>query len=374
MTGQHLHIVCFDVPYPPDYGGIIPVFYELKAISGQGISIHLHCFEYGRPHQKELEKFCTTVQYYERKTGLTGFSPRLPYIVSSRINESLFKNLLSNDYPILLHGIHCSFLIHLSEFKGRKIILRLHNAEFQYYNQLARDTNSLRKSIYYKFESRLLRRYEPATIKKTTSLVFSEKDLSTFQEKFGVTTIHYLPPIIQFEEVKGNEGFGKYCLYHGNLSVAENELAAKFLIQEVFKGLPFQLIIAGKDPSSSLQRLCSDLNNVKLIINPSDEELQQLISEAHINILPSTNGTGVKLKLVNALFNGRHCLVNEETITQSELREVCRVAKDCNEFRELVEELFQIPFSKSEIENRGKILRAVFDNQKNVRTLLQLIY
>ena len=45
---KHLHIVSFDVPYPPDYGGAIDVYYKLKALHEEGIKIYLHCFEYGR--------------------------------------------------------------------------------------------------------------------------------------------------------------------------------------------------------------------------------------------------------------------------------------------------------------------------------------
>ena len=43
--------------------------------------------------------------------------------------------------------------------------------------------------------------------------------------------------------------------------------------------------------------------HVCLIANPSEEEIQDLISKAQVNILPSFNCTGVKLKLLTALFN-----------------------------------------------------------------------
>ncbi|MCX6283192.1 MAG: mannosyltransferase, partial [Bacteroidetes bacterium] len=42
---QHLHIVSFDIPYPPDYGGVIDVYYKIKTLSEAGVKIHLHCFE-----------------------------------------------------------------------------------------------------------------------------------------------------------------------------------------------------------------------------------------------------------------------------------------------------------------------------------------
>ncbi|MEI7802398.1 MAG: mannosyltransferase, partial [Bacteroidota bacterium] len=46
MTNQ-LHIISFNVPYPPDYGGVIDVYYKIKALKEAGVKIHLHCYEYG---------------------------------------------------------------------------------------------------------------------------------------------------------------------------------------------------------------------------------------------------------------------------------------------------------------------------------------
>ena len=70
---RRLHIVSFDVPYPADYGGVIDVYYKIKALADQGVSIILHCYQYGRPEQKELEGLCEKVYYYPRL--LKAFSP-----------------------------------------------------------------------------------------------------------------------------------------------------------------------------------------------------------------------------------------------------------------------------------------------------------
>ncbi len=33
MPDKYLHIISFDIPYPPNYGGVIDVFYKLKALA-----------------------------------------------------------------------------------------------------------------------------------------------------------------------------------------------------------------------------------------------------------------------------------------------------------------------------------------------------
>ena len=101
---EHLHIVCLDVPYPPDYGGVFDLFYKIKTLYELGIKIRLHCFDYGRGEQPELNKYCEEVIYYNRVKGLLQLPVSLPYMVTSRANKSLLKNLLKDDHPVLLEG------------------------------------------------------------------------------------------------------------------------------------------------------------------------------------------------------------------------------------------------------------------------------
>ena len=67
-----LHIICHDVPWPADYGGVVDLFYKIKALHEEGIKIKLHCFDYGRGKQNELNKYCEEVNYYERARGWKG--------------------------------------------------------------------------------------------------------------------------------------------------------------------------------------------------------------------------------------------------------------------------------------------------------------
>ncbi|HQO50135.1 MAG TPA: glycosyltransferase family 1 protein, partial [Bacteroidales bacterium] len=108
---RHLHIVSFDVPWPANYGGVIDVFYKLRALALKGIKIHLHAFEYGREQAAELEKYCVSVNYYKRDLSKKNLFTNLPYIVSSRNSSELTENLLNDNYPILLEGLHSCLLM-----------------------------------------------------------------------------------------------------------------------------------------------------------------------------------------------------------------------------------------------------------------------
>ena len=371
---RHLHIVSFDVPFPPDYGGVIPVFSLIKNLHAAGISVHLHCFEYGRGQQPLLKEYCTEVNYYKRILGLRGFSIRLPYIVSSRINIELRQNLLKDDHPILFEGVHCSYLAFDPAFKNRRTVLRLHNVEFTYYRQLYQNTSDLFRKIYYYIESKLLKKYESSLAKATKIISLSEEDRMVYHRQLGAREIIYLPMVIPFTEVKTQPGLGNFCLYHGNLEVAENEIAASWLATKVFNDLHIPFVVAGKNPSERLKKIIGNYPDQKLVENPTEEELQGLIASAQINVLPSFNSTGIKLKLLNALFNGRHCIVNAAMACATQIVSLCHIADDEHEFKGLINKLYMTSFSEMEIEKRKEILQNIYDNATNTRSLVQWIY
>ncbi len=371
---KHLHIVCLDVPYPVDYGGVFDLFYKITALADAGIAIHLHCFEYGRGHQPELEKYCVEVNYYPRQQGHKGFSHNIPYIVCSRSSPELMDKLLSDQYPILLEGVHCSYLLRDERFRERKIFLRLHNIEYKYYRQLYHSEKGLFKKLYYWNESHLLKRYEKGIANRAFIISVSKKDAQSYRREFNASRVEYLPVFLPFRKINPLAGNGCYCLYHGNLSVAENELAATWLLEKVFKGLHTPLVIAGKNPSARLQRLAHDHPDTCLVSNPSEQEMQDMIAKAQINIVPSFNETGVKLKLLNALFNGRHCMINQQDTEDGELQSLCHTFRDAAECREKVRSLYETPFTRHDTALRENILSDQFDSHRQAGRLIEWIW
>ena len=101
-----LHIVSFAVPYPPDYGGVIDVFYKIKKLHSLGVSIVLHVFQYDGRQSAELEKYCDQVYYYPRSRQLSDQFAITPFIVKSRSDSAVLENLLGDDAPILFEGLN----------------------------------------------------------------------------------------------------------------------------------------------------------------------------------------------------------------------------------------------------------------------------
>ncbi len=371
MPEQNLHIISFDIPFPANYGGVIDVFYKAKSLADHGLKIHLHCFEYSRKRNAELEKVFHKVYYYKRDISKKHLFKSVPYIVSSRVSEELMNNLLHDDYPILMEGLHTSALLEDKRFAKRKMVVRAHNIEHEYYHHLAKAESDIFKKYYYYNESAKLKRYE-ATLEKADALIaISENDKKYFASEYN--NVEFIPAFHPFKEVAIKEGKGNYVLYHGNLSVAENINAVKYLVNNVFSDPNIKFKIAGLNPARQILKSINGLNNIELITNPTDEELQKLIADAHINISITAQATGLKLKLLNTLYNGRFCLVNDKMLSGTKLDKLCIIANDYGSMKRKINTLFKKEFTQADIEKRKLILTTLYNNGNNTRKLIDLV-
>jgi glycosyltransferase involved in cell wall biosynthesis len=370
---DHLHIVSFDVPYPADYGGVMDVFCKLKALHELGVQIHLHCFEYGRGPQPELEKYCAEVHYYPRQEGHKGFSLQLPYIVASRNEEQLWKRLQSDDYPVLFEGVHCTYGLTNGSITKKNIAIRLHNTEFEYYKQLGKWETSLVRKAYMRHESRLLKRYEEQ-LKDYPILAISQNDCTIYRKQFKASNISHLPAFVPNCMVTSKPGKGTFALYHGNLSVAENEKTAIWLLEKIFNDLvdvPF--VVAGKNPSDKLIELAHKQPHTCMVANPSEAELNDLLQKAQLHVLPTMIQSGIKLKLLNALFKGRHVIANSEMIEGTGVEQACQLADNPTEMKYQIYRLFHKEFTDDDLQLREGLLQTKFNNRTNAEQLMRAL-
>nr|MDQ6904155.1 glycosyltransferase family 4 protein [Bacteroidota bacterium] len=165
-----------------------------------------------------------------------------------------------------------------------------------------------------------------------------------------------------------------FCLYHGNLSVTENEKAAFWLLENVINVLELPFVIAGKNPSLNFEAKARKNENVCIIANPTQEELDDLIRKAQVNLLPSLNITGVKIKLLNALFNGRLVVTNKESVDGTGLENLCIIADSVEDFKEKTAQAFKASFTEADIHKRQNLLEKNYDNEANAEKLIQRIW
>ncbi|MBW6490582.1 MAG: glycosyltransferase family 1 protein [Lentimicrobium sp.] len=375
MSDRYLHIVSFDVSYPPNYGGVIDVFYKIKALYNKGIKIILHNFEYpGRERAPQLEAYCEKVYYYSRKCGLNSAISHLPYIVKSRRSEEMIENLLADNHPILFEGLHSCYYLDDQRLRNRMLIYRESNIEHQYYLNLFKAERSIAKKVYFLTESARLLLFQRKLKHASLMLVVSEWDTRYLESKFPDNDIRFLPSFHSNENLNIRTGSGDYVLYHGNIEVPENEAAAAFLITKVFVNSRHRLIIAGMNPPKRITDLAKKYENISVVANPDDETLFSLIRNAQVNILVTFQATGLKLKLLNTLYNGRHCLVNQAMLNGTGLESLCHIAETSDQLVMKLHELSKKPFTEKEISKRKQILEIAFSNSGNADRLIEAVF
>ncbi|MBL7924783.1 MAG: hypothetical protein JNL88_11340 [Bacteroidia bacterium] len=372
MDGKKLHIVSFDVPWPADYGGVIDVFHKLRHLHAQGLEIILHCFQYGRSESELLKKFAKAVYYYPRFTGKGKLLHAQPYIVLSRKHPELTKNLSGDGAPILFEGLHSTSCLRHPDFRNRKKIIRAHNIEHAYYRQLARSEHNYFKKAYLLSEALKLEKYESVCREADLVAGISASDTLHFRELCDRAFL--LPPFHGYDEVLAQEGRGNYFLYHGNLGVSENEAAALWLTEEVAPQLNAELLIAGHKPGPGLRKMILKQSHVRLIESPSEDLLNQLIREAQAHLMPAFQASGVKLKLLHALFNGRHVLANRNMLAGTGLEDLCIRAESAGDFISAANGILKTGFEKADIHKREEVLGLKYSNRTNARRLIDQIW
>lgn len=361
----------FDVPFPPDYGGVIDVYYKLKALSKLGLKIHLHCFDYGRGRQEDLEGLCHEISYYPRGRNPFYLCSKLPYVVITRKSRNLLNGLKKNNAPILFEGLHTCYFIDHADLKNRFKMVRMHNIEQDYYNGLAHVESNPLKRRYFELEAKKLSQFESKLNAANQILSISNEDQKYLSSKYPNTCL--LPVFHSSESITTKIGSGDYAFYHGNLAVGENNEAALFLVNKVFKSLKHKLVIAGSGASKELIAACGEASNVELKSDISSEEIASHVEQAHVNVLPTFQNTGIKLKLVISLFKGRFCIANDHMVLNTGLEGLTEIANSAEQWQTKVNYIFSQKFEQEDIERRKAILKNTLDNQSNAQIILNAL-
>ena len=373
IKSPKIHIVSFDIPSPPNYGGVIDVFYKVKSLYDLGYQITLHCYEYNhREISEELNKYCFRIYTYTRNFILVNpLKFYMPYIVFTRNHRMLLYQLLQDDAPILFEGLHTTYFLNHPKLNKRVKLVRMHNIEHDYYAALGKNEDNLFNKIYYLTEAFLLKKYEKILHKTNAVLAISSNDLKQLEQR-KLTNVHLVPAFHGFELNIDIES-KYYALYHGKLNVNENDVAAQFLVKEVFSKIDYPLVIAGNNPTEELFELIKPFKHIRLIKNPNMKQMEDIIKDAHMHVLPTFQATGIKLKLLHVLYNGKFIIANKEMIENTGLSKLVTEANGATEMINAVNNLASTTFDLNESELRKTVLSKHFNNIENAKKIDAII-
>lgn len=371
-----LHIVSFDCPFPPNYGGIIDVYHKIKALNNLGCRVILHVFYKEIPNrdtERELNVICKELHWYPRRQKWYLHLSLKPYIVRSRDDKRLKERLLSDKHPILLEGIHCSAAIDWMGVEDlNRVVIRMHNIEWKYYLGLSASEPLGWRKFYYWLESLKLRFREMAILRKRVTLaVISEADDQYFKEVKRYVPTLLIPPFHgqQYPALKTPRG--EYILFHGDLTINDTgQWLLKKLIP-ILKELRLPAVIAGKANKEVMEKLTNDAGQIQLVFNPDRLRMTEIIKNAHICIVWSQISTGIKLKLLYSLFHSRYVVANSGVLEGNILEFLCYKVEDERGLLERLKALWQISYDEDENSRRKEVLEQLFNDGQNAMKLRQ---
>lgn len=221
------------------------------------------------------------------------------------------KQLEKDNHPLLIEGLHSSGFLSKLKNKDRKIALRTHNIEHDYYLGLAKLSSNFILKTYYRNEARRLKHYEKKLDSKLDFIFsLSQKDSLYYKTRYKKVKTHFVCAF--YDESPQVIKPKNYVLLQGNYEVNENKQAGIYLIEKVAPLCPNQkFVLAGKNASFFSSHF-SLPKNIIIASALSKDEMTALNNEAKASIVYSNLNAGVKLKILNALSAGVPTFCNSE--------------------------------------------------------------
>lgn len=238
----------------------------------------------------------------------------LPYNIqrfrSGRVKNKLKEILKKEEFDIVqIEGLNMTVYIPLiKQYSQAMISLRAHNIEHEIWNELSGGEKNNLKRFYLKLISSRMKDYEMKTINKCDLLIPISENDSRFFLQSGVEIPAYTCPFgIDIKPVQKKAEHGKSGLsYIGSLDWRPNQEGLIWFLNTVWPKvlleLPeFELHIAGRNaPDWLIKKL--NTKGVRFFGEVADAK--EFIKEANILIVPLLSGSGIRIRIIQAMAVG----------------------------------------------------------------------
>lgn len=267
---------------------------------------------------------------------------------------------------VVFDNSRCSAgLLEKIKLKQKKVITIHHNFELEYYKGSKPNIVWRIPFIHYMKNAERM-----AVVNSDLNLTLTEQDstlLSKYYSNEKKVKINCLgcfeyKPSKSPELTKVQNKVIKIVIT-GNLSAIQTELCVVHFLENIFPEMEkkikdFEIIIAGRNPSYSIKKLCINNSSIKLIENPLN--MIDVIQNADIYLCPIFLGGGLKLRIMDGLKLGVPVLSHEISARGYDKF----IASEC---------LFVYNDNSSFIESFEKILKLIKE-QKMESNTIQNIY
>lgn len=234
------------------------------------------------------------------------------------------------------------FVVKEAKKNNLPVIVRMHNVERDYFRNLytmKRDLLSKIQELVYGYNER------KCVEKSDAILAITDADYTRILELYGAEFSPKIAvnPVCISDESSDLNDEKKGFLITGSLWYGPNADGALWVLKDVwpfFDKLNIPLVIAGSNPNPEIIKASKPFKNVWIVENPSD--MSVYFSRAKYYIAPIFSGTGMKVKVAEAMMYGLPIVASEHALIGYQVNEATKCFNGASELICSMKELLAI--------------------------------
>ncbi len=309
--------VTFGLPYPPDSGVRLRDFHLIREIS-KTARILLFCLipHGGESDAGELRNYCDRIETWEMPSGF----PPLQLFLSLPLGAwrnfypeacSQIRAMALAERPDVVqieHSLLAAYIQAVPAGAGCSTLLSLHNVAFEQYRQMASLDCGLLKRIGYRIKSWIMQRTETHYIPSFDCCVTvscAERDL--LRNLLPMTVPVVVENGVDCAAPRYFNAPGAVLLFAGVMDYPPNGDAAVFFCRSILPLIrsrvpDVKVLIVGHAPPVEVRAL---MNEPGVIVTGRVNDIRPYYAQASIAIAPLRAGGGTRLKILEAMAQGR---------------------------------------------------------------------
>ena len=354
------------------------------------MSTHKHPFSASKVPSEILTK--TEMQAVEMDTRIkpldailnlfSSDSYNIERFYSQEFENRLVEILKASEFDIIhLESIFCTPYLNAIRLHSKaKVVVRAHNIEFKIWEQLAsQERNSIKKRYLNLLASRL-KKYELDVLMKVDGIVAITKEDASELKHLGISVPFEIVPIgMDVNSIQSNPlQTDSLHLYHlGAMDWQPNIDGITWFLNEIWPKIEAQFpsvscSLAGRKMPASL--LSGSSGNLRIEAEVSS--VSEFISDKNVAIVPLLSGSGMRVKIIEALAFGKVVITTSLGATgiPYEDGENMLIANSPDEFVQKIRLLHDNPDLITSIGTEARKLAEVEFDLKNLSSKLTYFY
>ncbi|WP_338432727.1 glycosyltransferase [Clostridium tyrobutyricum] len=375
---MNIIFISAELPYPANSGGRIYTWERLKQLKKNENNIYLYTLveEDEFIDLNELNVVCTKVNTYKRDKSyikslinikkpfsvISRFVDQMYYDIKEKINHDNV-DLIIIDIPEML--MNCPFDNDICK------VVTQHNIEYETFKSIAQNSNDILKKIIYYFEYIKMKKFEEGYYNNNLiqgCTFISNIEFKQFKSKFS--NIHSIC-VPQGYDIENsiinntefiNNNIKNNIIFTGKMDYEPNIQAVNWFCKSILPLIKYKIpnakfYIVGKNPTSEVRRLAND----SVIVTGKVKSVKEYFNKSNLCVIPLKSGGGVKIKLFEALGNGKIVVTTSKGVEGTTFKNNIHVIiqDQADKFAEMCINILSHP------ENYNKMIDNAFNLMKN---------